>query len=145
MWREQEERVVTSLRAVGALATGESLIQAEKTEPTSFAREMFTLVEQTSPIAAVTASHQHLADQLRDLLESSGMADASLGATELARAARDQGLITAASFNGVEGLEVMHSLALLDDGRHNLDVTKAHEYIRLTEALLFALRFPPAT
>jgi len=146
VWREQEERVVTSLRAVGALDASESPAPAEPSEATPFAREMLTLAEHTSPIAAVTACHQRLTEQLRGVLEVAGMADQPfLSATELAHAARGGGLISAASLTGVEGLGVMHTLALLDDGARNLDFAKAREYAALTEALLFALRFPPAT
>lgn len=58
--------------------------------------------------------------------------------SELAVRVREHGLINDRTLTAIEGLGVMHMLTLLGGG--DVDMTKAREYIRLTEGVLFALQ-----
>ncbi len=68
---------------------------------------------------------------------------AGLNVAELARLAHARGLINTTNLNAVEGLGVMHTLAMLDGAGTRLDAAKAREYVALTEGVLYALRSQP--
>jgi hypothetical protein len=114
---------------------------AESATPGSvFSHEMLQLAH-GSPIAAVGACHARLGGKLRAMLRADGAERlGELNPTELGHLAYERDLFSEDSRSGVEGLGVMHMLALLDDGGRQLDLAKAREYIGLTEALLFALK-----
>jgi hypothetical protein len=106
----------------------------------TFAAEMLRLATEASPLAAVGACDQKIGDQLRTMLNQAGAASRG-NMSELALQARERGLINDRTFEAVKGLGVMHTLALLGD--RDVDMSKAREYIGLTEGVLFALSSKP--
>jgi hypothetical protein len=136
-WPEQVARVVESLtpKSSGADAAPEA---------SDFAREMLALVDAASPIAAVEASYQQVGWALADMVESAEPgAAAGLNVAQLARAAHARGLINTANLDAVQGLGVMHTMAVLDGNGERLEPAKAREYVALTEGVLYALRSQP--
>ena len=57
--------------------------------------------------------------------------------------AHARGLVNTANLDAVEGLGVMHTMAVLDTNRERLEPAKAREYVALAEAVLYALRTQP--
>ena len=143
-WSEQTARVVGSLtpKPGGAGAVPEPGEAAP--EASDFAREMLALVDAASPIAAVEASYQQVGRALADMVEQAEPgAAAGLNVARLARAAHARGLVNTANLDAVEGLGVMHTMAVLDTNRERLEPAKAREYVALAEAVLYALRTQP--
>jgi hypothetical protein len=60
--------------------------------------------------------------------------------SELAQAALERDLITSSTKDAIDGLVVMHTLALLEEGGRRLDVGKAIEFITFTEAVLYTIK-----
>jgi hypothetical protein len=105
---------------------------------------MLALVDAASPIAAVEASYQQVGRALADMVEQAEPgAAAGLNVARLARAAHARGLVNTANLDAVEGLGVMHTMAVLDTNRERLEPAKAREYVALAEAVLYALRTQP--
>jgi hypothetical protein len=139
-WSEQTARVVGSLtpKEAGTRAAPWPSVVGEASD---FAREMLALVDTASPIAAVDASYQQVGRVLVDMVESAEQgAAAGLNVGQLARAAFARGLINSANLNAVEGLGVMHTMAVLDTNGERLEPAKAREFVALVEAVLYALR-----
>jgi len=139
--------VTASLRA--AVADSDRNSQARARKPgdligaSHFVNEMLELAR-SSPIGAVRACHQAIATELRQLLEADGARDVTaLNPTELAFLAAEHSLINRATRDGIEGIGVMHTMAVLEDGGQRLGESQAQDYIALTEGLLLALRLPP--
>lgn len=65
-----------------------------------------------------------------------------LNVTELAFLAAERALINRPTREVIEGIAVMHTMAVLDDGGRKLQEHQAREYIGLAEGLLLALRLP---
>ncbi len=143
-WSEQTARVVESLTPKPG-GTGEVPEPgAAVPEASDFAREMLTLVDTASPIAAVEASYQQVGRVLADMVETSEPGSAAgLNVGQLARAAHARGLISTANLSAVEGLGVMHTMAVLDTNGERLEPAKAREFVALAEAVLYALRTQP--
>jgi hypothetical protein len=137
-WWSAATRVREELTAGAGAPAGEPLATTE------FAREMLGVAEQGSPIGAVVASEGRIASQLRGLLGDEPDVE-RLNTAELAVRARERGLINDQTLNAVEGLTVMHTMAILDDGGVGLDMAKAREFIGLSEGVLYALRSGPRT
>jgi hypothetical protein len=77
------------------------------------------------------------------MLEADGAGDVGgLNVTELAFLAGERSLINTSTREGIEGIAVMHTMAVLDDGGRRLQEFQAREYIGLSEGLLLALRLP---
>ncbi len=76
------------------------------------------------------------------MLADDGVTDSmdGLSAAELVQRARQRGLVTDATVNAVDGLRVMHMLAVLDHGGRNVDTRRAEEFITLAGAVLYTLR-----
>ena len=105
---------------------------------------MLALVDTASPIAAVEASYQQVGRALVDMIEKSEPGSATgLNVAQLARAAHARGLISTANLDAVEGLGVMHTMAVLDANGEHLEPAKAREYVALAQAVLYALRTQP--
>jgi hypothetical protein len=99
------------------------------------------LIGTASPIAAVEASYQQVGRALADIFESTEPgAAAGLNVAQLARAAHARGLISTENLDAVEGLGVMHTIAVLDTNGERLEPAKAREFVALAEAVLYALR-----
>lgn len=110
---------------------------------TGFAVEMLEVSERSSPIGALAACERRLATELRDMLTEDGAEDIErLGPAEMAFLAHERGLIAEATRDGVKGLEVMHSMALLDEGGRRLTDREVRQFIGLTDGLLLALQLP---
>jgi hypothetical protein len=136
-WAEQTARVV------GSLTPKETGTRAAP-EASDFAREMLALVDTASPIAAVEASYQQVGQALADMVESAEPgAAAGLNVGQLARAAHARGLINSANLDAVEGLGVMHTMAVLDTNGERLEPARAREFVALAQAVLYALRTQP--
>lgn len=157
LWHDRAQVVETNILAAGVarapgppeLPTGsaadvdDDLGSVISDEASPFVQEMLGLAH-SSPIAAVAACHQRIGEELRRLLGDDGAGDISgLNITELAYLAHERSLINDATRNGVEGLGVLHTMSLLDEGGRRLDEAHAREYVGLTEGLLLALRMPP--
>jgi hypothetical protein len=142
-WPEQVARVVGSLTAK---TVGERVpvVESEAMEGSDFVREMLALIDTASPMAAVEACYQRIGRVLAEMVEAAEPgAAAGLNVAELARLAHARGLINSTNLNAVEGLGVMHTLAMLDGNGARLDPAKAREYVALTEGALYALRSQP--
>jgi hypothetical protein len=132
-WSEQTARVVESLTPKRG--------GTEAPETSDFAREMLALVDTASPIAGVEASYQQVGRALADIIEEARPgAAAGLNVAQLVRAAHARGLIDTANLNAVEGLGVMHTMAVLDGNGERLEPARAREFVALAEAVLYALR-----
>jgi hypothetical protein len=146
VWQQQLVEVETNMRAArGGEVTRPWHIdqQPDLSGASPFVREMLELAHRT-PIGAVAACEQRIAARLREVLEANLQGDISgLNMTDLAKVARERGLINDATRNGIDGLGVMHTMALLEDGGLRLEERRAREYIALTEGVLLALRLPP--
>lgn len=106
-----------------------------------FQREMLELAQEASPIAAVVTSLARVEQALRATLAAHGADDLQrLNSAELVRLARDEGLVDDAAVNAVDGLGVMHMLAVLDQGGRHLDMRRTEEFVALAEAVSFTLR-----
>lgn len=139
-WPEQAARVVGSLTAGGP--GGEQAPQiAGAVEGSDFVREMLALIDTASPMAAIEACYQRVGRVLAEMIEAAEPgASAGLNVAGLARLAHARGLINTTNLNAVEGLGVMHTLAMLDGNGTRLDPAKAREYVALSEGVLYALR-----
>ena len=140
-WSEQTARVVESLtpkqRGTGTVPEPGGAV----TEASDFAREMLALVDTASPIAAVEASYQQVGRALVDMVEKSEPGSAAgLNVAQLARAAHARGLISTGNLDAVEGLGVMHTMAVLDTNGERLEPARAREFVALAEAVVYALR-----
>ena len=112
-------------------------------EASDLAREMLALdmVDTAAPIAAVEASYQQVGRALVDMVETSEpRAAAGLNVAQLARAAHGRGVVNSANLDAVEGLGVMHTMAVLDANGEHLEPARAREFVALAEAVLYALR-----
>lgn len=108
----------------------------------AFVRQMIELASE-SPIGAVMASEQAIGRELARRLVLDGAGDVSrLNTTQLADLACERGLINNGTRDGVDGVAVMHTMALLDNGGQHLTQEKAREYIGLAEGLLLSIRMP---
>jgi hypothetical protein len=140
-WELQSERILKSLPEGEVAQAKDVSSQAQPEAVGSFAQAMLDLARSASPIAAIVACEQQVGERLRAILTDAGVTGIPpLNVSGLAHLAHKKGLINDATLNAIDGLVVMHSLALLEDGGRSLDLTKAHEYIGLTEAVLYALR-----
>ncbi len=140
-WSEQTARVVGSLTPKQGGTEASPGPGGGVPEASDFAREMLALVDTASPIAAVEASYQQVGRALADMVESAEPGAAvGLNVGQLARAAHARGLINTANLRAVEGLGVMHTMAVLDTNGERLEPAKAREFVALAEAVLYALR-----
>ena len=120
---------------------GEALQVADGSD---FVGEMLALIDTASPMAAVEACYQRVRRVLAVMIEAVEPGAATgLNVAERARAAQARGLINTTNLNAIEGLGVMHTLAVLDANGARLDAAKAREYVALTEGALYSLRFQP--
>lgn len=145
-WEKESLAVEANIRSV--VPTLPTLTIGSEARPrreglTGFAVEMLEESERSSPIGALAACERHLSAELRAVLEADGAsAPDSLSATQLASLAKERDLIDKATRDGVQGLEVMHSMALLDDGGRRLTDREVRQFVDLTDGLLHALRLP---
>jgi hypothetical protein len=132
-WGEAVRMVVRGAGAPPAVTAGEA--------PTEFQQEMSQLAQDASPIAAVVASLAKVETALREILAAQAIHDLhGLNAQQLVRLAKQRGIVDDATVNAVDGLSVMHTLAVLDGGGTRLDLQRTLEFVSLTEAVLFTLR-----
>lgn len=143
-WQERRVRVAASVREAQSerLHRRGTEEEVELAHASPFVREMLDLARR-SPISTVVACDNRLNEALRDVLEADGESAPGLNLTAMARLAFDHSLINKATANGIEGLAVMHTMALLDEGGRRLTVDQARDYVGLTEGLLLALRLSP--
>lgn len=139
VWEQRGAAVATSVRAAGAFPPADNddpLPAIEGASP--FVQKMLELARQ-SPIGAIVACQQRIGTGLIDLLVGEDTdAVRRLNVTELAHLANERGVINEATRNGIEGVAVMHTMALLDQAR--LTEREARQFIGLTEGLLLAMR-----
>ena len=134
-WRLQEEIVTTALATTPVRVT-ESVSNARR-----LFDEMAELARTASPIAAIGACRDRLGQALAQLLaQGRTRLDGQLSLAELSERAHRAGLIADGTRTGIDGLDVMYRLALLDPQR--VGVAEAEEYATFTEGVLFALRSP---
>lgn len=138
VWAQQGERVRASLGVV-------SMSNGMPTSPIAISELPADGAENLLArpgVDAISVAHQRLGRQLSEMANAAGISNIdSLNATELAYRAFEEGLITEVTRNAVEGLGVMHTLALLKN-HSGIDSSHVQEYLELTEATLFALRMP---
>jgi hypothetical protein len=145
VWEERTAAVAASVRVATGVPgdDGTDRRHSASAGASPFVREMLELAQRT-PIGAVVACEQRIAQGLTALLSEDGAGDVSgLSVTELAYLGRERGVINDATRDGIEGIAVMHTMALLDEGGRRLTEGEAREYIGLTEGLMFAMRMPP--
>jgi hypothetical protein len=143
VWEERSVAVAASVRAASGQSSERGELLADPTGASPFVREMLELARRT-PIGTVVACEQRIGQELTTLLTTDGIGDVSgLNVTELACLARERGVINEATRDGIEGVAVMHTMALLDEGGRRLTEREAREYVGLTEGLLLAMRMPP--
>ena len=143
VWEERSIAVAASLQAaVAELGPADDVRPVDRPRGASpFVTEMLALAH-SSPVGAVAASQQRIGQELARMLEADGAGDvAGLNVTELAYLAAERSLINRSTREGIEGIAVLHTMAVLDGGR-GVEELQAREYIGLTEALLLALRRP---
>lgn len=118
VWQQRGAAVATSVSAAGALPPADNddpLAAIEGATP--FVQEMLNLARQ-SPIGAIVACQPRIGTGLIDLLAGEDIDEAArLNVTELAHLAHERGVINDATRNGIEGVAVMHTMALLDQAR----------------------------
>lgn len=144
-WQEGRVRVAARVHAAQA-QHGDTPVDADSarlTHASAFVQEMLALVSQ-SPSGALVACDNRLSEALRAVIEADGASAASLNLPKMAQLAADRSLINDATRSGIEGLSVMHTMALLDEGGRRLTAEQARDYVGLTEGLLLALRLSQA-
>ena len=67
-------------------------------------------------------------------------AAAGLNVAQLVRRCARPGSYSTANLDAVEGLGVMHTMAVLDTNGERLEPARAREFVALAEAVLYALR-----
>jgi hypothetical protein len=103
-----------------------------------FPHEMRELARTASPIAAVESSIQRVEKDLRRMVEGASHEDASTpNVSQLATRALELGLVDAQLADAINGLGVMHLMAVMDQDR--LDVRQAMEFTALCAGVLYAL------
>lgn len=133
-WWSQAAKWVAEETGAPALPTGGA-------SGSEFQREMLKVASDASPVAAVVASLGRVEQALRAMIAGHDGGDLrGLNAAELVRRARETGLVDDAAVNAVDGLSIMHMLAVLDHGGRNLDIRHTEEFVALAEAVLFTLR-----
>lgn len=139
-WDHQSRVVEKSLRLAWRVESSEAEAGQGLIGASPFVQEMATLAT-TDPIGVVVACEQALVDELVRILRDHGVDDwRGISVAELARLAHERDLINEHTRDGVEGLRVMHTMAMLDDRGRRLTEQQAKEYLGLTEGLLLALR-----
>lgn len=68
----------------------------------------------------------------------------AVGGRALARLARDQGLISDETLTAVDGLSVLRNLAA-HSSTDEIGAERAHDYLALADAVLFALKAKPGS
>jgi hypothetical protein len=119
-------------------AAGDRDLFEDLREASPFVREMVELASTTSPVAAVQASLQRLGHELANLLDSEETA--GLNVPEMADLALAHRRLNERTRDGIDGVAVMHTMALLDEGGRRLTQAEARSYIGLIEGLMLALR-----
>lgn len=141
-WEQQKIAVGRSLTAAWRVEQNplsEPASQPDLSGASPFVRELVEMAT-SNPIGVVVRCEQQIADELARLLGAHGEDIGGLNVAEMAHLALDRSIINEATRNGIEGLRVMHTMAMLDDGGRRLTERQAIEYVGLTEGLLLALR-----
>jgi hypothetical protein len=146
VWEERRVAVAASVRSASAdpEGTAGTIRPVDHLAGASpFVGEMLALAR-SSPIGAVAGSERRVGQELVRMLVADGAGDVKgLNVTELAFLAGERSLINRSTRDGIEGIAVMHTMAVLDDGGRRLQEHQAQEYVGLAEGLLLALRLPP--
>lgn len=143
VWQERTQAVALSINAAGASEVQSFEVETDLRSASREVRELLALAER-SAIGAIVACEQRIAAALSRLLVENGAGDVEgLNTTEMAFLAHERQLVNAATRDGVEGLGVMHTMALLDEGGRRLTPAQAREFIGLTEGVLLSIRMPP--
>lgn len=148
LWQERRVHVAAKVRAAQSEHRDDPAMDSNSSWPphaSPFVHEMLEIAGR-SPIGALVACDNRLSEELRSLIEADGASAAGLNLPAMAQLAADRSLINEATRSGIEGLSVMHTMALLDEGGRRLTSDQARDYVGLTEGLLLALRLsvPPA-
>lgn len=144
VWEQRTVAVAASVRAaVAELEKPNGGPPHSLPGASPFVVEMLALAR-SSPVGAVSASLDRLGHELATRLQTDGAGGVTgLNVNELAALALERKLINSPTRDGIEGLAVMHTMAMLDDGGRRLLPEHALDYVGLTEGLLLALRLPP--
>jgi hypothetical protein len=121
-----------------ALSPGGSGRMPRPASWTPFRAEMLKLAE-VSPGGAILAALSEVETQLRRRVETTDAKASGMSLSELTREALARGLINDQTATAIEGLNVMHLLAIQGQGGET-DARRAEEFITLAEAVLFALK-----
>lgn len=114
------------------------LPKAEVRSSTDVAGDLYELAERL-PAAAVLEGYRRVEQALqRRLLGTVDELDPRLGATGLARLAKDLDLITTETVRAVEGISVLRNLAA-HSTRGEVSVEQAREYLGIVEAILYVV------
>jgi hypothetical protein len=112
--------------------------------PVSSLREDLSMLADIAPRAAVMEAYgrieERLAEMLGDLAEP---LQRRLSGREMARLARERGLISDETLGAIEGLSVLRNLVA--HARDDIDVDRARDYLALADAVLYALRPKPSS
>ncbi len=125
-WTSRRREVVGGLTAAAPRALTSDLSEAEK------------VVDQ-APGAAVVTAYQEIGRALRTAIGDDDQATTA-DPLDLARVAHSRRLISDGSLTAVEGLGIMADLARAEGSGTGLSTGRAHDYLMLANAALYAIR-----
>lgn len=96
-----------------------------------------------SPRSAVMEAFIRVEARLSELVEGSNEPTRYRSARQMARLARDRGLISDETLTAVDGLAILRNL-VAHSPSEEIDAERARNYLALADAVLFALRPKPA-
>jgi hypothetical protein len=126
------------------LARSPELAEAQVPAPAASLREELATLARVSPPAAVLEAYKRIEARLAEMLASAGretpytVSGRAVSGRTLARMARQDDLISDETLAAVEGLAVLRNLTANAGG--DIGVERAHDYLALADAVLYALR-----
>jgi hypothetical protein len=97
-------------------------------------------IAQHSPTAAIVETFSQVEASLRAVLEGKGVGGVGSlwSVRRLAELSREEGLITAETYDAIEGLSVLRNLAA-HGGEKDISPQRAHEFIALAHGVMYAI------
>jgi hypothetical protein len=112
--------------------------------PASSLREELSTLAELSPASAIGEASKRIEIRLAEMLDdSSDPPQRKLAIRAMARLARERGLISDETLAAIEGMSVLRNLAA--HSRDEIGLDRAHEYLTLADAVMYALRAKPAS
>jgi hypothetical protein len=118
-------------------------LTAEPSALGNLGEELARLAE-LSPRAAVLEAYIRIEVRLTELLADTGMDVPRLTGRQLARLARNQGLISDETLAAIDGLSVLRNLAAHTPA-DDIGAKRARDYLALADAVLYAMRTKPGS